>query len=46
VLDNLVYGHGWAVKWGALEVVDTSDIKVVKTIIDRYKLVAVSIKPF
>ena len=40
VLDNLGYGHDWAVKWGPLEVPDTADIKAVKTIIDRYKPVA------
>ena len=36
VLDNLVYGHDWAVKWGPLEVFDTSDSDSVETVIKRY----------
>lgn len=41
VLDNLIYGHEWAVKWGPLEIGDTSDTEFVLKVIDRYKPEAV-----
>jgi len=40
VLDNLVYGHDWAVKWGPLEVFDTSDSAAIEAVIERYKPIA------
>ena len=40
-LDNLEYGHRWAVNWGPLEVADTSDVAAVSRIIDQYRPVAV-----
>lgn len=41
VLDNMVYGHEWAVKWGPLETADTRDIESVGRIIEEYRPVAV-----
>lgn len=40
-LDNMVYGHEWAVNWGPLEKGDTRDSDKVLRIIERYKPVAV-----
>ncbi len=40
-LDNMIYGHEWAVKWGPLEKADTRDTDAVFRIIDAYKPVAV-----
>jgi len=40
-LDNMIYGHEWAVKWGPLEKADTRDTDAVFRIIDTYKPVAV-----
>ena len=40
VLDNLVYGHDWAVKWGPLEVCDTTDSSAIESVIERYKPIA------
>ena len=31
-LDNIVYGHEWAVRWGPLEVADTADVERVVSI--------------
>lgn len=41
VLDNLVYGHEWAVKWGPLEIADTGDTESVLRVIEQYKPLAV-----
>ena len=36
VLDNLVYGHEWAVKWGPLEKGDTGDAEFVLRVLDKH----------
>ena len=36
-VDNLVYGHRWAVRWGPLEVVDISDAKGIDQIFATYR---------
>ena len=41
VLDNLVYGHEWAVKWGPLVVGDTADVELICNVIEEHKPVAV-----
>ena len=41
VLDNMVYGHDWAAKWGPLEKADTADSEAVLRLIDEYQPVAV-----
>lgn len=40
-LDNLVYGHDWAVKWGPLEIADTRESDRVLQIINTWKPVAI-----
>ena len=40
--DNLVYGHSWAVKWGALEIGDISDQTRLNEVIKKYQPCAVS----
>lgn len=40
-LDNMVYGHEWAVRWGPLERADTGDADAVFRIIEAYRPVAV-----
>jgi UDP-arabinose 4-epimerase len=40
-LDNLVYGHEWAVRWGPLEIGDISDRACLDTVIERHRLEAV-----
>lgn len=40
-LDNLVYGHEWAVRWGPLEKADTRDTDAVTRIIEAYRPAAV-----
>lgn len=40
-LDNLVYGHDWAVKWGPFEKADTREPNKVLRVIERYNPVAV-----
>ncbi len=39
--DNLVYGHDWAVKWGAFEMGDLLDTPRLSRVIAAYKPVAV-----
>jgi len=39
-LDNMVYGHDWAVKWGPFEKADTREPEKVLRVIERYKPVA------
>lgn len=39
--DNLVYGHEWAVRWGPLEIGDTTDQGRVIEVIEQYRPVAV-----
>lgn len=41
VLDNLVYGHEWAVKWGPLVRASVGDREVVRQLIRDYKIDAV-----
>ena len=41
VLDNLVYGHEWAAKWGPLERGDSGDTEFVLRVIDKHKPEAV-----
>lgn len=41
VLDNLVYGHEWAVKWGPLYKGSISDIKLLQTIVNEHDIKAV-----
>ncbi len=41
VLDNLVYGHEWAVRWGPLIQADTADVERVCDVIRQYRPVAV-----
>lgn len=41
VLDNLVYGHEWAVKWGPLEVGDISDSAKLREVFEKYEPSAV-----
>lgn len=36
-VDNLVYGHRWAVRWGPLEVADISDRESLQRIIGQYR---------
>lgn len=40
-LDNMVYGHDWAVRWGPFEKADTRKPDKVLRVIERYKPVAV-----
>jgi UDP-arabinose 4-epimerase len=40
-VDNLIYGHRWAVRWGPLEVGDISDRAFLDDVIARYKPQAV-----
>lgn len=40
-LDNLVYGHPWAVRWGPLEQGDIADRAWLDGVIERYRPVAV-----
>jgi len=40
-LDNLSFGHRWAVKWGALEVGDLADADFVRGVLKRHKIEAV-----
>lgn len=37
VVDNLAYGHEWAVQWGPLEHGDIADQKWLNTVIERHK---------
>jgi len=41
VLDNLVYGHEWAVKWGPLEEGDLGDRAFVDRVIEKHEVTAV-----
>ncbi len=41
VLDNLVYGHQEAVKWGVLEIGDLSDVDRLNKLFQKYKFQAV-----
>ncbi len=41
VYDNLSNGHEWAVKWGVLQVGDVRDTKKLKSVIKKYKPIAV-----
>lgn len=41
ILDNLVYGHPEAVKWGILEKGDLSDVKRLEEIFEKYRIKAV-----
>src|SRR6478609_8286804 len=41
VLDNLVYGHRWAVKWGPLVEGDLSDAALVGRVIREHGVTAV-----
>ena len=41
VLDNLVYGHEWAVKWGPLEKGDLGDRAFVDRVIEKHEVTAV-----
>jgi UDP-glucose-4-epimerase GalE len=41
VLDNMVYGHEWAAKWGPLEKGETKDTEFVLRVINKYKPEAV-----
>ncbi len=36
VLDNLVYGHEWAVKWGPFELGDIGDPQRVREVLEKY----------
>jgi len=37
VVDNLIYGHAEAVKWGLLEIADLSDIDRLKSLFEKYR---------
>jgi UDP-arabinose 4-epimerase len=41
VLDNMTFGHEWAVKWGPLERVDTRNVGSVIAVIEKYRPIAV-----
>jgi UDP-arabinose 4-epimerase len=41
VLDNLVYGHEWAVKWGPLVVGDLADGALVRRVLEQHQVTAV-----
>jgi UDP-glucose-4-epimerase GalE len=41
VLDNMVYGHEWAVKWGPLEKGDLADAEFIRGVITKHKIEAV-----
>ncbi|HEY3324652.1 MAG TPA: UDP-glucose 4-epimerase GalE [Planctomycetota bacterium] len=41
VLDNMSYGHPWAVKWGPLEKGDLADIDFIRSALARHKIEAV-----
>ena len=41
VLDNLSFGHRWAVKWGPLEVGDLADKDFIKSVLSKYQIEAV-----
>lgn len=40
-IDNMVYGHEWAVKWGPLEIGDTADAHFVTRVLRQYAPIAV-----
>lgn len=40
-LDNLVYGHSWAVRWGPFEQADLADRTEVERVLRRYDVAAV-----
>ena len=40
-MDNLVYGHKWAVKWGPLEIGDLTDATQVSEVVKKYRPIAV-----
>ncbi|MGI9294893.1 MAG: UDP-glucose 4-epimerase GalE [Pseudomonadales bacterium] len=41
VLDNMIYGHEWAVKWGPCEIGDIADAGFVVEVIRKYRPIAV-----
>jgi len=41
VVDNLIYGHAWAVKWGPLERGDIGDRAFIDEVLERYRPAAV-----
>ena len=41
VLDNLTYGHAWAVQWGPLEEGDLGDVVFLRGVFDRHAIDAV-----
>jgi len=41
ILDNLSFGHKWAVKWGPLEIGDLSDTDFVQKVFKKYPIEAV-----
>jgi UDP-arabinose 4-epimerase len=41
VIDNLTYGHEWAVKWGPFERGDLGDPEFVKSVFERHRIEAV-----
>ena len=41
VLDNMIYGHEWAVQWGPLEIGDTADLPFVLNVIEKHQPIAV-----
>ena len=40
-IDNLIYGHKWAVKWGPLEIGDVTDSCFLDAVFKKYKPIAV-----
>jgi|APFre7841882590_1041340.scaffolds.fasta_scaffold22988_2 UDP-arabinose 4-epimerase len=40
-LDNLVYGHRWAVRWGALEQADLADREAIERVLHKHDIAAV-----
>jgi UDP-arabinose 4-epimerase len=41
VLDNLIYGHTWAVQWGPFEQGDLADMAFLRSVFDRHAIDAV-----
>jgi UDP-glucose-4-epimerase GalE len=40
VLDNMSYGHEWAVKWGPFERGDLSDVEFLKRVLEKHRVEA------
>jgi UDP-glucose-4-epimerase GalE len=40
VVDNMSYGHEWAVKWGPFERGDLSDVELLKRVLEKHRIEA------